>query len=78
MAASRSKRPHPSSSPAERDAPRKGVPWWKSGWMWLVVAVPAVTLAAAIATTMLALGSPDNDAELQEGYTPAHRRQANS
>lgn len=78
MTEPRSKRPRPSSSPANATAPRKGAPWWKSGWMWLVVAVPAVTLAAAIATTMLALGSPDAGVEPQEGYTPAHLRQANS
>ncbi len=34
-------------------------PWWKYGYVWLIIAGPAVVVAAALATTWIAARSPD-------------------
>jgi hypothetical protein len=34
-------------------------PWWKHGLMWLVVGGPAAVIVAGVATTFVALHSPD-------------------
>ncbi len=34
-------------------------PWWKYGHVWLVIAGPAVVVAAALATAWIAGRSPD-------------------
>lgn len=35
------------------------VPWWKHGYVWLVIAGPAVVVVAALVTLWLAASSPD-------------------
>jgi uncharacterized protein len=34
-------------------------PWWKYGYVWLVIAGPAVVVVAAVVTAWLAMRSPD-------------------
>lgn len=34
-------------------------PWWKHGFVWLVIAGPAVVVVAALVTVWLAASSPD-------------------
>lgn len=34
-------------------------PWWKYGYVWLIIAGPAVVVAAALATAWIAARSPD-------------------
>lgn len=34
-------------------------PWWKYGYVWLVIAGPAVVVVAALATVWIAARSPD-------------------
>lgn len=36
-----------------------GSPWWKHGYVWLVIAGPVVVVLAALVTLWLAAGSPD-------------------
>lgn len=40
-----------------RDQPT--APWWKHGYVWLVIAGPAVVVLAALATAWIAMRSPD-------------------
>lgn len=34
-------------------------PWWKHGYVWLVIAGPAVVVVAALATAWIAVSNPD-------------------
>ena len=34
-------------------------PWWKHGYVWLLIAGPAVVVVAGLATFWIAAGSPD-------------------
>ena len=34
-------------------------PWWKYGYVWLVIAGPAVVVVAGLVTAWLAMRSPD-------------------
>jgi uncharacterized protein len=36
-----------------------GAPWWKHGYVWLVIAGPAAVVAAGLATVWIAASSPD-------------------
>ncbi len=72
MAVQQSQPTHPSSS----DSAAVAIPWWRVGWMWLVVGIPAVTVMAVIATTVLALQVPDPVISTQPGAEPVHVRQA--
>lgn len=79
MSPSRSPQTHHSSS-AERKAAadkQRRLPWWRSGWMWVVIGIPALTLVAAIVTTMIAMDNPDPPVEPVPGERPVHIRQAN-
>lgn len=72
---------HRRSSSAETDTaaqsnPPRRLPWWRSGWMWVVIGIPAVTLAAAIVTTLIAFDHPDPAVEIAPGERPAHVRHA--
>jgi hypothetical protein len=34
-------------------------PWYRNPWVWLVIAIPALTVAGCIVTVILALTHPD-------------------
>jgi len=53
------------------------MPWWRSGWLWVAIGLLAVTLAAVIVTTLIAMDSPDPAVEIAPGERPAHAREAN-
>ncbi len=53
------------------------MPWWRSVWLWVAIGLLAVTLAAAVITTLIAMDNPDANVEIAPGETPAHARQAN-
>ena len=40
-------------------APASAPPWWKFGYVWLVVAGPAVVVVAGFVTLWLAMAEPD-------------------
>lgn len=42
-----------------KPTPPASQPWWKYGYVWLVVAGPAVVVVAGVVTAWLALRSPD-------------------
>lgn len=65
----------PSSSATE--PPERPMPWWRSVWLWVAIGLLAVTLAAAVITTLIAMDNPDANVEIAPGETPAHARQAN-
>ena len=46
---------HPTPDPQTQPAP----PWWKFGYVWLVIAGPAVVVVAGFATLWLALANPE-------------------
>lgn len=41
------------------DTPKSPEPWWKFGYVWLVVAGPAIVVVAAFVTLYLAVTRPD-------------------
>ena len=41
------------------DNPANPVPWWRHGHVWLLIAGPAVVVAAGVATVLIALRHPD-------------------
>lgn len=45
---------------------RTDEPWYRNGWVWLVIAIPAATVAGCLVTVWLALANPD---ELVRGPT---------
>ena len=45
-----------------------GAPWWKFGYMWLVVSGPAIVVVAGFFTLYLAISRPD------PVYSDAQRR----
>lgn len=57
--------------------PAAGLPWWRIGWMWLVVGIPAITVVAAIATITLAVATGDPSVRTPGDQPPVHLRQAN-
>jgi len=57
--------------------PAAGLPWWRIGWMWLVVGIPALTVVAAIATITLAVVTGDPSVRTPGDQPPVHLRQAN-
>lgn len=38
---------------------RAGQPWWKYGYVWLVISGPAAVVVAALVTAWIAASSPD-------------------
>jgi hypothetical protein len=36
-----------------------GAPWWKHGYVWLVIAGPAAVVVAGLATVWIAASTPD-------------------
>lgn len=43
----------------EATRPDKPAPWWKFGYVWLVISGPAVVVVAGFATLWLALANPE-------------------
>ncbi len=39
--------------------PIASLPWWKHGYVWLVIAGPAIVIVAGFATLWLAIRTPD-------------------
>ena len=39
--------------------PKDSAPWWKHGHVWLVIAGPAVVVAASIVTAVIAIRTDD-------------------
>jgi hypothetical protein len=62
------------ATPGESGRP---LPWWQSGWLWVAIGLLAVTLAAVVVTTLIAMDSPDPAVEIAPGERPAHAREAN-
>lgn len=77
MTSTRSPQPRRSTSADRNAAGERRIPWWRSGWMWVVIGIPAVTLVAAIVTTLIALDNPDPQVEIAPGERPVHIRHAN-
>lgn len=71
MAATQSEPNRPSSS----DDTTPATPWWRVGWMWLVVGIPVTTVLAAVVTTVLAIQTPDPPV-VKRDAEPVHLRQA--
>jgi len=44
---------------ASKDIPRASAPWWKHGFVWLLISGPAVVVVAGIATAVVAMRAPD-------------------
>ena len=42
-----------------RQAPKTGLPWWRVGMVWLVIAGPLVVVVAAITTAVIAVRGAD-------------------
>lgn len=34
-------------------------PWYRNGWVWLIIAIPAATVAGCLLTIYIALANPD-------------------
>lgn len=43
----------------DADTPSKSAPWWSFPLLWMVVAGPAVVVAASFATLWIAMKTPD-------------------
>lgn len=41
------------------DVPPAPAPWWKFGYVWLVISGPAVVVVAGFATLWIALANPE-------------------
>lgn len=53
-------------------------PWFRNPWVWLVIAIPALTVVGCMFTIYLALANPDHlvrDTAIQiQEQTPADQR----
>ena len=59
----------------QAELPTEVEPWYKNQWVWLIIAIPSLTVIGCLFTIYLALSHPDhlvNDAT-SEGNTPATR-----
>lgn len=43
----------------QHDAPGSSGPWWKFGYVWLIVSGPAIVVVAGFVTLYLAITRPD-------------------
>lgn len=43
----------------ESSPPRSGLPWWRYGLLWMVLAGPLIVIVASMITLWLALRTPD-------------------
>ena len=53
-------------------------PWWKYGYVWLIIAGPAVVVVAALATAWIAARSPDPVLAQEHDRRAAQSRNGNS
>jgi len=60
--------PHLSPAPAGQVDPKRPLPWWRFGRVWLVVSGPALVVAAGFAT--LAIAYRHADAVVVEAPAP--------
>ena len=57
----------------QSDTIMKDEPWYKNEWVWLVIAIPSLTVIGCMITIYLALSNPDylvSDSVIKE-ETPA-------
>lgn len=57
----------------QSDTSMKDEPWYKNQWVWLVIAIPSLTVIGCMITIYLALSNPDylvSDSVIKE-ETPA-------
>lgn len=57
----------------QSDTNMKDEPWYKNQWVWLVIAIPSLTVIGCMITIYLALSNPDylvSDSVIKE-ETPA-------
>jgi len=57
----------------QSDTNMKDEPWYKNEWVWLVIAIPSLTVIGCMITIYLALSNPDylvSDSAIKE-ETPA-------
>lgn len=38
---------------------RDDEPWYRNGWVWLIIGIPAATIAGCLFTIYLAISNPD-------------------
>lgn len=51
---------------------KPGLPWWKHGYVWMVIAGPAVVVVASFVTLYLAMSRP-NEIVSDESYQPSRQ-----
>jgi hypothetical protein len=47
------------SKPARDSGDASAEPWYRNSWVWLIIAIPAATVAGCLFTIYLALTHPD-------------------
>jgi hypothetical protein len=48
--------------------------WYRNGWVWLIIAIPAATVAGCLLTIYLALTNPDEIVRDPAGERPAREQ----
>ena len=64
---------HPRTIEMQSDTIMKDEPWYKNQWVWLIIAIPSLTVIGCMITIYLALSNPDylvSDSVIKE-ETPA-------
>ncbi|NOX69799.1 MAG: hypothetical protein GXP15_11475 [Gammaproteobacteria bacterium] len=58
------------------DTVMENEPWYRNPWVWLVIAIPSLTVVGCIFTIYLALANPEHlvSDDAVEGRTPAAER----
>jgi hypothetical protein len=49
-------------------------PWYRNGWVWLVIAIPAATVLGCLLTVYLALSHPDELVHDEPAGAAQHER----
>jgi uncharacterized protein len=57
---------------------QNGAPWWKFGYVWLVIAGPAAVVVAALATAWIAVRNPDPVLAQDHHSRPAEVRKSSA
>jgi hypothetical protein len=61
----------------QTEAIMENEPWFRNPWVWLVIAIPSLTVVGCIITIYLALANPDHlvsDTVTEEQTSAAQRR----